>query len=140
MCRKVGVSFISSETRGLFANVFIDFGLYKGIDDGRKQHSGVIVDIFVDKDGNGIVDTQDLLNNSPFLEMQDGDEVIFKGVGGMEELNDQVPRKITRTYDYEGNSISNKTRSFCLYILNWRCFKVWKVYYRWILSTITNKI
>lgn len=84
------ISFIKTETRGLFGSVFCDFGPeFTVVDvDGEEPHSGIIASI--SNDSNALLSCVD----DERLEFQDGDLVVFSEVKGMEELNDGKPRKI----------------------------------------------
>ncbi|KAF5363942.1 hypothetical protein D9756_000809 [Leucocoprinus leucothites] len=86
-----GVHFISTETRGLFASVFNDFGpRFTCVDaTGEQPLSGMIVS--VNKDKEGLVTCLDETRHG----LEDGDFVTFTEVQGMTELNGCEPRKIS---------------------------------------------
>ncbi|ODV94113.1 hypothetical protein PACTADRAFT_86334 [Pachysolen tannophilus NRRL Y-2460] len=79
---KNGIKFISTEVRGLFGNVFVDFGDKFVILDptGEEPHQGIVSDI----ESDGTVTMLD--DNRHGLE--DGDFVKFSEVQGLEKLND----------------------------------------------------
>ncbi|KAK1323715.1 Ubiquitin-activating enzyme E1 1 [Acorus calamus] len=83
------ISFIKSEVRGLFGNIFCDFGPeFTVVDvDGEEPHTGIIASI--SNDNPALVSCVD----DERLEFQDGDLVVFSEVEGMTELNDGKPRK-----------------------------------------------
>jgi ubiquitin-activating enzyme E1 len=90
ICRKNGVKFIATESRGLFGSIFVDFGNnFEVLDkDGEQPSSGVVVNITSDDNGIGIIDIKDEANLKPHG-LSDGDIVTFKGVEGMTQLNDR---------------------------------------------------
>ncbi|KAK8955955.1 Ubiquitin-activating enzyme E1 2 [Platanthera guangdongensis] len=90
------IAFIKSEVRGLFGNVFCDFGPnFTVVDvDGEEPHAGIIASI--SNDSPALVSCVD----DERLEFQDGDLVIFSEVHGMVELNDGKPRKVTSARPY----------------------------------------
>jgi ubiquitin-activating enzyme E1 len=84
------IAFIKAEIRGLFGNIFCDFGPeFTVVDvDGEEPHTGIIASI--SNDNPAIVSCVD----DERLEFQEGDFVIFSEVKGMTELNDGKPRKV----------------------------------------------
>lgn len=90
------ISFIKSEVRGLFGNIFVDFGPEFTVDDvdGEEPHTGIIASI--SNDHPALVSCVD----DERLEFQDGDLVVFSEVEGMPELNDGKPRRIKNTRMY----------------------------------------
>eukprot|EP01132_Coremiostelium_polycephalum_P008603 gene8603-10590_t len=90
-CHQNNVHFIAAETRGVFGSLFNDFGDNFTVVDvnGENPASYMISAISQDKD-QGIVTIVD----EQKLQLQDGDMVTFKEVGGMTELNDLPPQKI----------------------------------------------
>lgn len=86
--REHGIKFISTETRGLFGNVFVDLGKEFTVLDttGEEPKSGIVSDIEPD----GTVTMLD--DNRHGLE--DGDYVTFTEVEGLEKLNDGTPYKV----------------------------------------------
>ena len=98
-CHKNGIAFIMANTRGLFAQVFCDFG-----------PNFVVHDVDGEEPQVGIVSS--ISSSSPALvtcveeerlEFQDGDLVMFKEVEGMSELNDGKPRRVknVKAYSFE---------------------------------------
>ncbi|XP_071935768.1 ubiquitin-activating enzyme E1 1-like isoform X2 [Coffea arabica] len=90
------IAFIKTEVRGLFGNVFCDFGPeFTVVDvDGEEPHTGIIASI--SNDNPAMVSCVD----DERLEFQDGDLVVFSEIKGMTELNDGKPRKIKNTRPY----------------------------------------
>ncbi|CCE63841.1 hypothetical protein TPHA_0F03610 [Tetrapisispora phaffii CBS 4417] len=87
-CHKKGIKFISTETRGLFGNIFVDFGEEFSVIDstGEEPKSGIVSDIEAD----GTVTMLD--DNRHGLE--DGNYVKFSEVEGLEKLNDNGIYKV----------------------------------------------
>ncbi|KAK7289864.1 hypothetical protein RIF29_03859 [Crotalaria pallida] len=104
------IAFIKTEVRGLFGNVFCDFGPeFTVVDvDGEEPHTGIIASI--SKDNPALVSCVD----DERLEFQDGDLVVFSEVHGMKELNDVKPRKIknARAYSF---TLEEDTTNYGLY-------------------------
>lgn len=90
------IAFIKAEVRGLFGNVFCDFGpKFTVVDvDGEEPHTGIIASI--SNDNPALVSCVD----DERLEFQEGDLVVFSEVRGMTELNDGKPRKIINARPY----------------------------------------
>ncbi|KAK9168059.1 hypothetical protein Syun_000199 [Stephania yunnanensis] len=90
------IAFVKTEVRGLFGNVFCDFGPQFTVTDvdGEEPHTGIIASI--SNDTSALVSCVD----DERLEFQDGDLVIFSEVQGMTELNDGKPRKIKHARPY----------------------------------------
>ena len=86
--REHGIKFISTETRGLFGNVFVDLGKEFTVIDttGEEPKTGVVSDI--ERDG-----TVTMLDDNRHG-LEDGDFVKFSEVVGLEKLNDGEPFKI----------------------------------------------
>jgi ubiquitin-activating enzyme E1 len=90
ICRSKGIKFISAISRGVFGQVFVDFGANFIVNDadGEQPSSGIVVSLTVNSTtGEGVVDTKDEDNLNPHL-LSDGDFVVFRGVEGMPALND----------------------------------------------------
>ncbi|KAG4305454.1 hypothetical protein PORY_001010 [Pneumocystis oryctolagi] len=83
-----GICFISTDIRGLFGNIFCDFGKDFDVFDtnGESPISGIISSISQE----GIVTILD----ETFHGLEDGDYVTFKEVKGMPALNISPPKKI----------------------------------------------
>ena len=107
---KPPIPFIKSEVRGLFGNVFSDFGPeFTVFDvDGEEPHTGIIASI--SNDNPALVCCVD----DERLEFQDGDLVLFSEVKGMTELNDGKPRKVINARAYSFN-IEEDTTQFGTY-------------------------
>ncbi|KAJ0987625.1 hypothetical protein J5N97_005981 [Dioscorea zingiberensis] len=84
------IAFIKAEVRGLFGNIFCDFGPeFTVVDvDGVEPHMGIIS--FISKGNPAGV----LCVDNEVLKFHDGDHVVFSEVLGMTELNDQKLRRI----------------------------------------------
>lgn len=84
------IAFIKAESRGVFANIFCDFGPNFTVIDvnGEEPHTGIIASI---TSGNSSVVT---CVEDERLEFQDGEYVTFSEVQGMTELNNHKPIKI----------------------------------------------
>ncbi|KAK1323707.1 Ubiquitin-activating enzyme E1 1 [Acorus calamus] len=104
------ISFIKSEVRGLFGNIFCDFGPeFTVVDvDGEEPHTGIIASI--SNDNPALVSCVD----DERLEFQDGDLVVFSEVEGMTELNDGKPRKVKNTRPFSF-ILEEDTTNFGLY-------------------------
>ncbi|CAI9097290.1 OLC1v1033679C1 [Oldenlandia corymbosa var. corymbosa] len=105
------IAFIKGEVRGLFGNVFCDFGPeFTVLDvDGEDPHTGIIAS--VSNDNPGLVACVE----DERLEFQDGDLVVFSEVQGMTELNDGVPRKVKNARPYSF-TIEEDTTNYSRYI------------------------
>ncbi|KAL4450533.1 hypothetical protein ABPG77_000889, partial [Micractinium sp. CCAP 211/92] len=86
-CHANGIAFIKADVRGVFAQVFCDFGpSFEVLDvDGEEPHTGIIAGI---TPGNPTLVTT---VEDERLEFQDGEEVIFSEIVGMTELNGRAP-------------------------------------------------
>ncbi|EEQ40060.1 Ubiquitin-activating enzyme E1 1 [Clavispora lusitaniae] len=81
------VGFIATDVRGLFGQLFVDFGDFTVIDQtGEEPLSGIVSDI----EPNGTVTMLDDNRHG----LQDGDYVRFSEVEGMPKLNDGTPRRV----------------------------------------------
>ncbi|PSC67218.1 Ubiquitin-activating enzyme E1 2 [Micractinium conductrix] len=89
-CHANGVAFIKADVRGVFAQVFCDFGpAFEVLDvDGEEPHTGIIAGI---TPGNPTLVTT---VEDERLEFQDGEEVTFNEVVGMTELNGRAPIRV----------------------------------------------
>ena len=88
-CHKKNIYFIATETYGLFASIFCDFGEKFTVTDatGESALQGIVVDV----DDTGLVSTLAETRHG----LEDGDFVTFSEIEGMEALNGCAPRKIT---------------------------------------------
>lgn len=84
------IAFIKAESKGVFANVFCDFGpAFTVYDvDGEEPHSGIVASVASGK--NALVTCVE----DERLEFQDGQYVTFSEVVGMTELNQHKPIKV----------------------------------------------
>jgi len=89
--RSHGIALIIADTRGLFAQVFNDFGEKFVVFDtnGEQPISTMVASITHDNDG--VVAAQDETRHG----LEDGDYVTFSEIEGMTELNGCEPKKIT---------------------------------------------
>lgn len=130
-CHQNKIAFISADVRGLFGNIFCDFGENFAITDatGENVASGIIASIGED----GLVTALDETRHG----LEDGDYVTFTEIIGLEALNSAEPRKVevkgTCRFLERIRIILTHPRS--LYILYWRylfsrrCLrKRWSVY------------
>lgn len=83
-----GIYFISTDVRGLFGNVFCDFGPKFSVVDtnGENPVGGIIADI----NDDGLVTALDETRHG----LEDGEYVTFTEVKGMEAINGAEPRKV----------------------------------------------
>ncbi|XVF20358.1 hypothetical protein REPUB_Repub11eG0191300 [Reevesia pubescens] len=105
------ISFIKTEVRGLFGNVFCDFGPeFTVFDvDGEEPRTGIIASI--SNDNPALISCVD----DERLEFEDGDLVVFSEVQGMTELNDGKPRKIKTARPYSF-TLEGDTTHFGTYV------------------------
>lgn len=89
-CRQHGVAFVKAEIRGVFANVFSDFGpAFTVLDvDGEEPFMGIVAGI---TPGPTTLVT---CVEDERLEFQDGQLVTFTEIKGMTDLSDGRPRRI----------------------------------------------
>jgi ubiquitin-activating enzyme E1 len=80
-CHKNKIPYVSAEVRGLFGNIFCDFGDgFVVIDStGESSVSGIVAGI----DSSGLVTALDETRHG----LEDGDHVTFSEIQGMESLN-----------------------------------------------------
>jgi len=78
-CRKRGIKFISADCHGVFTRVFNDFGdKFEVLDKNGEELQEVMIKGMTNAE-EGVVE---LLQNQKH-KFEDGDEVLFQGVGGM---------------------------------------------------------
>jgi ubiquitin-activating enzyme E1 len=101
-CRKHKIAFISADVRGLFGNIFCDFGENFTITDatGESVQSGIIASV----DEDGLVTALDETRHG----LQDGDYVTFDEIVGIEGLNGIEPRKV----EVKGRVLKKEHKSF----------------------------
>lgn len=87
-CHQNNIAFISADVRGLFGNIFCDFGEDFAITDatGENVASGIVAGI----DEGGLVTALDETRHG----LEDGDYVTFTEIIGIEALNNSAPRKV----------------------------------------------
>lgn len=90
ICRSSGIFFISADTRGVFGNIFCDFGSEFEVNDTNGEPTHNLVVTGITQENPGIVTVHDD-HRIPF---EDGDYVTFTEIQGMEELNGSAPRQI----------------------------------------------
>ncbi|EDV25158.1 uncharacterized protein TRIADDRAFT_25768 [Trichoplax adhaerens] len=84
------IAFLVADTRGLFGQVFCDFGAqFQVLDTNGERPISCLVSS-ITKDSEGVVTCADEQRHG----LEDGDYVTFKEIRGMVELNDGKPRKI----------------------------------------------
>ena len=93
-CHANSICFIASDTRGLFASAFVDFGDKFIVSDvtGEAPVTGMLSSITLEE-GNDVAIFTGLEETRHNLE--DGDHVTFKEVKGLDGLNGCEPKKIT---------------------------------------------
>ncbi|KAL7031490.1 hypothetical protein ACKWTF_007036 [Chironomus riparius] len=94
ICRQHKVALIIADTKGLFGQIFCDFGenfiVYD--DDGIAPKTGHIIGI--SKENEGVINTEKWHN------LFDGDYVTFSGISGMTELNQCKAIKVNKIGNY----------------------------------------
>uniref|UniRef100_A0A1Y1K0A8 E1 ubiquitin-activating enzyme n=1 Tax=Photinus pyralis TaxID=7054 RepID=A0A1Y1K0A8_PHOPY len=86
------IALVIADVRGLFAQVFCDFGpAFTVVDtNGETPASTMVASVTKDPDGNGVVTCIEDARHG----LEDGDYVTFSEVKGMVELNGCEPRKV----------------------------------------------
>lgn len=90
VAHKNGVKLIVADTRGLFGQLFCDFGTDFSVSDTNGEQCVNNMIASVTKDAESVVTCLDETRHG----MEDGDHVTFSEVKGMTELNGCAPRKI----------------------------------------------
>ena len=90
-CRSLGAALIVADTRGLFGQVFCDFGAEFTVRDATGESAQTAMIAGITRDGT--VTCLDETRHG----LEDGDLVTFSEVKGMTELNDTKPIKIKVT-------------------------------------------
>eukprot|EP01027_Heterolobosea_sp_BB2_P016112 GEZU01022976.1.p1 GENE.GEZU01022976.1~~GEZU01022976.1.p1 ORF type:complete len:864 (+),score=253.78 GEZU01022976.1:81-2672(+) len=104
ICRRNGVKFIATESRGVFGALFVDFGegFNVSVLDSEDPAEGVIV--FISNAVEGQVDVNDGSENPERHNLADGDLVVITGVEGMDELKEEENKvrkvKVTGQYTF----------------------------------------
>jgi len=90
ICRSKGIAFISTSTRGVFGNIFCDFGDNFVVNDPNGEQPFTALVAAITQENPGIVTVVD----DQRLPFDDGEMVTFSEVQGMTELNGSSPRPI----------------------------------------------
>eukprot|EP00743_Colponemidia_sp_Colp-15_P004319 GILK01004659.1.p1 GENE.GILK01004659.1~~GILK01004659.1.p1 ORF type:complete len:1074 (+),score=225.12 GILK01004659.1:261-3224(+) len=104
LCRACGVLFISAETRGLFARIFVDFGDTFVVTDATGEEPAMSLVAAITQGNPGVVTCVEDTRHG----LETGDTVSFRDVSGMEELND-CPPKTVKVIDPYSFSIDDTT-------------------------------
>jgi len=92
-CRQHNVKFISCDSRGVFGQVFVDFGdSFTVLDTTGEEPKSAMIS-YVSRSNPGCVTCLEESRH----DLETGDYVVFSQVEGMTELNDGKPRPITVT-------------------------------------------
>mmetsp|Transcript_4880 Transcript_4880/g.10100 ORF Transcript_4880/g.10100 Transcript_4880/m.10100 type:complete len:1087 (+) Transcript_4880:94-3354(+) len=92
-CQPKSVAFIAAATYGLYGYVFSDFGPHFTVvdPDGELNKQGIVVDVQTSEDGKELIlATADDKHHG----LANGDFVKFRGLGGLDALNDGEPRRV----------------------------------------------
>jgi ubiquitin-activating enzyme E1 len=92
-CRSKKIGFIYAAALGISGFAFVDFGTEFMIRDENGEECKQYIIRTISKEKRGIVLIDDTIGTGK-LALSDGDHVVFKEVGGMTELNDNVTREI----------------------------------------------
>jgi ubiquitin-activating enzyme E1 len=90
VCHANNISFITTDIRGVFANIFCDFGDSFVVNDANGETPQSLMIAGISQENPGIVTVTDD-HRIPF---EDGEWVTFNDVQGMTELNGSKPRQI----------------------------------------------
>ncbi|CAM9875266.1 ubiquitin-like modifier-activating enzyme 1 isoform X1 [Lampetra fluviatilis] len=90
LCHSKGIKFIAADTRGLFGQLFCDFGDEFTVMDSTGEQPVSAMISAVTKDAVGVVTCLDETRHG----FESGDHVIFTEIQGMTELNNCKPREI----------------------------------------------
>lgn len=110
LCRNINIPFIATETRGLFSFVFTDLGDTYSFKDESLEPSALLLVANVTQDNPATITVVEEQRHS----LDDGDEVMFSGIKGMEELNQGGSYRVTVTGTHTF-SIPIDTRGFGRY-------------------------
>nr|XP_039247456.1 ubiquitin-like modifier-activating enzyme 1 [Styela clava] len=109
-CHNNGIRFIVADTKGLFGQIFCDFGeKFVVFDNNGEQVRSVMVSAVTQNEkGEGIVACMDETRHG----FESGDHVSFTEVKGMVELNGCQPReiKVLGPYTFTIGNVSNLTK------------------------------
>jgi ubiquitin-activating enzyme E1 len=121
LCRASSVPFIASRTRGLFSFVFSDLGDSFSFREKHEDSSSSVLIANITQDSPATVTVVEEQRHG----LEDGDDVVFSGIKGMEELNQNTgARSSTYKVTVTGShtfSIPVDTRGFGRY-LSGGCF------------------
>ncbi|XP_032819064.1 ubiquitin-like modifier-activating enzyme 1 isoform X3 [Petromyzon marinus] len=90
LCHSKGIKFIAADTKGLFGQLFCDFGDEFTVMDSTGEQPVSAMISAVTKDAVGVVTCLDETRHG----FESGDHVIFTEIQGMTELNNCKPREI----------------------------------------------
>ncbi|XP_055329553.1 ubiquitin-like modifier-activating enzyme 1 [Paramacrobiotus metropolitanus] len=96
ICREHGAAFLAANTRGLFGQVFCDFGKDFTVLDTNGEPPLTAMISLITHDDKGLVTAADEARHG----LEDGDHVTFQEVQGMTELNTHEPIKIKYVNPY----------------------------------------
>eukprot|EP00291_Cryptomonas_curvata_P023224 CAMPEP_0172160716 /NCGR_PEP_ID=MMETSP1050-20130122/5715_1 /TAXON_ID=233186 /ORGANISM="Cryptomonas curvata, Strain CCAP979/52" /LENGTH=504 /DNA_ID=CAMNT_0012830515 /DNA_START=177 /DNA_END=1687 /DNA_ORIENTATION=- len=97
-CRDHGIAFIMAQTRGVYGNIFVDFGPEFVVTDDNGENPAQAMVSHISQDSPGLVTTLDEQRHG----FEDGDLVTFTEVQGMVEVNGMapVPVKVLGPYTF----------------------------------------
>ncbi|KAJ7561520.1 hypothetical protein O6H91_03G031500 [Diphasiastrum complanatum] len=93
LCRSVGVYFVAAIAHGIFSFVFVDLGEMFSFVDQTAEPVGLLLVESITQDCPATITVVEEQRHG----LADGDEVIFYGVRGMEEVNKTVPYPVSVT-------------------------------------------
>uniref|UniRef100_A0A915EAW6 SUMO-activating enzyme subunit 1 n=1 Tax=Ditylenchus dipsaci TaxID=166011 RepID=A0A915EAW6_9BILA len=107
--RKNGKRFISSDARGLFAYVFVDFGLQFCITDENGEACKEVILEHINCETGDVYTLGNTMHG-----FEDGDHVVFSEVVGASELNnlDPVPIRVLNSYTFNIGTIAKNSHPY----------------------------
>lgn len=93
LCRNVKIPFIATQTYGLLSFIFADLGETYSYKDEPMEQSSLLLIANITQDNPATVTIVEEQRHG----LDDGDEVTFSGINGMEDLNQGVSYKVTVT-------------------------------------------
>lgn len=111
LCRSSEVPFVAASCRGVFSFVFVDFGDSFAVVDETGEPAGSILVEGITQDFPATVTVVEEQRHG----LEDGDEVVFSGIKGMEELNRSAPYPVT-VAGVNSFTIQEDTRPFNRYL------------------------
>jgi len=121
ICRNNNIKFIYSHIFGLCSFIFSDFGnehyTYKNLSNNSEIYN--CINITNEKSPLVTID-----NNNNNLSLKDGDYVIFKNLKGMEEMNQDIPKKVKYNDSKSFYLIDLDTTHFSKYIKGGLIYKL----------------